>query len=375
MGISDRFGRRAGSGPRVGRVGRVGGVVGVNKAGIDRGTLISVGIAVAAAGALAAVALAAGGSALAAGQPGIGAGLVGPAAAEPTVTIAPPADGYQFVQLGSHQDKAFNQLLGINNHGRIAGYFGSNTQHRPNRGYTIVAPYAQSDFKSENFPHSLQTQVTGLNDNNVQVGFYTTPSGHTVVAGWYFNGSFHENLFPLGKNAKPTKDELFGVNDHDVAVGFYVNSAGHDRGYAFNIKTGKFSPVTKPGGGAPNLEATSINDAGDVAGAFQTSGGDIEGFLKLAGGAFHVIAVSGALETIALGVNDNDTVVGAYQDSSGGAVHGFIWRIGGSLSADVDDPNAVGQSVINGINNEGDIVGYYTDSDGNTDGFLAYPAF
>ena len=63
---------------------------------------------------------------------------------------------------------------GINNNGRIAGYFGSGAQHHPNKGYLINAPYAQGDIKSENFPHSVQTQVTGLNNGGVQVGFYST---------------------------------------------------------------------------------------------------------------------------------------------------------------------------------------------------------
>ncbi len=91
--------------------------------------------------------------------------------------VAATAGGYQFVEIGSHNDRTFNQLLGINNNGRIAGYFGSGAVNHPNKGYTINAPYAQGDFRSENFPGSVQTQVTGLNDGGVQVGFYAT-HGH-----------------------------------------------------------------------------------------------------------------------------------------------------------------------------------------------------
>ena len=40
-------------------------------------------------------------------------------------------------------------------------------------------------------------------------------------------------------------------------------------------------------------------------------------------------------------------------------IHGFIWRIGGRLTTMVDDPNASGVTILNGINNKGDIVGYY----------------
>ena len=372
MRISDRFGRRPDSQPRAGVLG------------VDRGTLISAGIAVTAAGALAAIALAAGGSALAAAWPGASARLVAPDAAA-TVTTPPPADGYQFVQLGSHKNRSYNELNGINNHGRIAGYYGSGTDGHASKGYTITAPYAQGNISSENFPKSAQTEVFGLNDNNVQVGGYSTQnktSGADNSFGWYYNGKFHEVVYPAGNNnAKPTQDELSAVNNHNIAVGSYLNRGGRDRSYTYNIKTGKFTLVTKPGaptgGSAPSLAAFGINDAGDVVGDYTASGGVIFGFIKLAGGAFHTIAVSGAAETVALGINDNDTVVGAYIDGTGNSqtIHGFIWRIGGSLTTMVDDPNATGLSFIDDINNEGDIVGSYIDSHGDFDGFLAYPAF
>jgi hypothetical protein len=343
MGISERFGRRK---------------------------LIGGGIALAAAAALATTGLAGAGSALAADRPAAAA------------TAA--AGGYQFVEIGSHADRTFNQLLGINNNGRIAGYFGIGMPGHPNKGYTINAPYGQGDFKSENFPHSVQTQVTGLNDGGVQVGFYSTQNNKSGVNnnfGWYFNGSFHRVVFPTGNNNNPVTDQLLGVNDHDVAVGFYLNGSGVSRGYTFNIKSGKYALVTEPGaptgGKAPALSANAINNAGDVAGSYSTSKGVTDGFLKLAGGAFHTIAVSGASSTVALGVNDNDTVVGFYTDGSGSSMttHGFIWRIGGGITTKVDDPNGIGATTLNGINNEGDIVGFYNDSAGNTDGLLAYPAF
>jgi hypothetical protein len=364
MGISDRFARRTYSALRTG------------VRGFSRSALLGGGIAVVAAGALAATTLAGAGSALAAGRPA--------QAASPAVAATPTAGGYQFVELGSHNDRTFNQLLGINNNGRIAGYFGSGAVHHPNKGYTIGAPYAQGDIKGENFPHSVQTQVTGLNDGGVQVGFYSTQdnaSGVNNNFGWYFNGSFHQVVFPTGNNNKPTTDQLLGVNDHDIAAGFYLNGSGVSRGYTYNIKTHAFKLVTEPGaptgGKAPWLSANAINNAGDVAGAYVTSGGVTDGFLKLAGGAFHKIVVPGASSTTALGVNGNDTVVGFYTDGTGGSAttHGFIWRIGGSLTTNVDDPNGIGATTLNGINNEGDIVGFYTDSKGNTDGLLAFPAF
>jgi hypothetical protein len=51
-----------------------------------------------------------------------------------------------------------------------------------------------------------------------------------------------------------------------------------------------------------------------------------------------------------------------------------VW-VPGVGFANVDDPNGVGATTINGVNDRGDLVGFYTDSAGNTDGLLAHPQF
>jgi hypothetical protein len=355
MGISDRFARRMDSAPRTGgrRIGR-------------GKLLIGGGIAVAAAGALAATALAGSGSAIA---------ISSVANAKPAAAVA---GGYQFVTIGSHKDRTFNQILGINNNGRIAAYFGSGAKGHPNRGYTITAPYAQNDIKSENFPSVAQTQSIGINDGGMQVGFFATAGGANF--GWYFNGAFHKVELPNTSNAAPVVDQLLGVNDHNIAVGFHTNKAGLTRGYEYNINTRKYSLVTKPGAAtgnaAPALSANAINNHGEVAGNYTTKTGLVDAFTKV-GNGFRSLAVPGASSTIAFGINDSGTVVGTYTDGTGNAAttHGFIWRSNGTVVTGVDDPHGAGTTFINGINNEGDIVGFYTDSAGNTDGLVAFPAF
>ena len=102
-----------------------------------------------------------------------------------------------------------------------------------------------------------------------------------------------------------------------------------------------------------------------------------DGFLKLPGGAFHKIAISGASSTVALGVNNNDTVVGFYTDGSGSTetTHGFIWRIGGGVTTNVDDQNGIGSTTLNCINYESDIVRFYFYSRATPTASLAFPAF
>ena len=277
--------------------------------------------------------------------------------------------GYQFRTVNNTRDLTFNQLLGVNNEGVIAGYFGSGAQHHPNKGYLLL-PFGHGNYLNENFPHSVQTQVTGLNDRGVTVGFWSNSDNANMVNanfGFYTVGaSFHTVNFPTGDNASPPVDQLLGVNDHDVAVGFYTNGQGSNRGYEYNIYTHTFTRVLVPGAPAgqagPSLTAAAINNYGDVAGFYARTSSQTDAFLKLHSGRFITLAVPGAAMTQAFGVNDRDEVVGAYTVGSGNnaQMHGFTWRPGHGFST-VDDPHGVGTTTINGVNNAGELVGFYTD--------------
>jgi hypothetical protein len=288
------------------------------------------------------------------------------------------ASGYQVVKLNDARDETFNQLLGINNAGVIAGYFGSGAAGHPNRGYVLIPPFAQRSFLNENFPRGVQTQVTGLNDRGVTVGFWSkqnTASNANNNFGFYEqNGRFHDVNFPIGDAASPPVDQLLGVNNRDVAVGFFTNSGGLNRGYAYNIRTHRFSRVQVPGaqGLGPSLTAAAINNHGDVAGFYNKTSTRVDAFLKLWSGRFITLAYPGAAMTQAFGVNDSDEVVGTYTTGSGNSAvtHGFTWWDGKYKSVNISGASS---TAINGVNDEGDLVGFYTDAKGNTDGLLALP--
>jgi len=289
---------------------------------------------------------------------------------------------YSFTTLDNKSDPTFNQLLGINNAGLIAGYFGSGAKSHPNKGYLLASPYGAANYTSENFPGAVQTQVTGLNNTGVTVGFWSgqnTASMSNDNFGFYAKGGqFHEVNYPVGNASKPPVDQLLGVNDHDVAVGFYTNAQGLARGYEYNIGRHAFRRVLVPG--IPNLSkkvtltATAINNAGGVAGFYSVSGGKTTGFY-LTGHHVARLAFHGASMTQPFGVNNHGEVVGAYTLGSGSSAtsHGFTWTAGHGFTT-VDDPSGAGTTLINGVNDQGDLVGFYTDKAGNTDGMLAAPA-
>jgi hypothetical protein len=284
------------------------------------------------------------------------------------------AGSYQVLTLDDQRDLTFNQLLGINNEGAIAGYFGSGAAGHPNKGYVLRPPFAQPDFGNENFPGSAQTQVTGLNDRGVTVGFWANKANANF--GFYeWHGRFFSANFPTGTPAKPPVDQLLGVNDLNVAVGFFTNSSGVNRGYTYNITTRRFGRVQIPGvsGLGPSLTAAAINNFGDIAGFYNKTSSRVDAFLKLHSGRFITIAFPGATMTQAFGVNDSDEVVGAYTTGSGNSAvsHGFTWLNGRFASVNIG--GGATATTINGVNDEGDIVGFYTDAKGNTDGFVALP--
>ena len=276
------------------------------------------------------------------------------------------------------RDLTFNQLLGVNNEGVIAGYFGSGAQGHPNKGYLLLP--CGPRYQNENFPGSVQTQVTGLNDDGVTVGFWSKMNNANMVNdnfGFFsVGGRFYSVNFPTGNNASPPVDQLLGVNDHDVAVGFYTDAQGNNRGYEYNIRTRTFTRVLVPGAPAARPQPDRRGDQ-----QLRRRGRLLRPVLladrrlpAAHDGQFITLAVPGASMTQAFGVNDRDEVVGAYTVGTGSTatMHGFTWRPGHGFST-VDDPHGVGTTTINGVNDAGDLVGFYVDSAGNTDGMIALP--
>jgi hypothetical protein len=270
-----------------------------------------------------------------------------------------------FQTLNDKQDVTFNQLLGINDHGVIAGYFGSGASGHPNKGYTLRAPYGQGNYTDENFPGSVQTQVTAINNLGDTAGFWVDGQGNNFgFIAW--NGVFKSYKNP--NTGKGTVNQLLGLNDTGIAVGFYTDAAGVNHAYELNQKNGHFSPIVPPGGN--NALATGINDRGDVSGFFTASNGSIVSFL-LTGKSFAEFDFPKSTNTTALGVNGSDQIVGAYVDGAK-KMHGFLLSspLHNAKWQSIDDPKGVGTTTINGLNDNGQLVGFYVDASGNTDGFL-----
>jgi hypothetical protein len=297
---------------------------------------------------------------------GLAAGILATGATSPasatSSTGATPRAGYTFQTLDNQHDSTFNQLLSINDAGVIAGYFGSGmpAKTHPNRGYLLVGPYGQRNYVNENFPGAQQTQVTGINDSGTTVGFYADSEGDNF--GFVLKAGIW--TVAIDPHTTGTVNQLLGLNNKGVAVGFYTDSKGNAHAYKFNFHADTFSAIDVPG--ATSSTATGINASGDISG-FYTKGGTTRGFL-LKNGVLTSFSVGGSTNTMALGLNNSDVVVGSWA-GKGTIVHGFVWSNGKATT--LDDPNGPGATTIQGINSSGDLVGFYSDSTGNVDGFVA----
>ncbi|HYZ24421.1 MAG TPA: hypothetical protein VE690_19895 [Rhodopila sp.] len=277
--------------------------------------------------------------------------------------------------LDDKADPTFNQLLGINNNGVIAGYFGSGADPaHPNKGYTVKPGYTQNDFMNENFPNSVQTQVTGINNKNLTVGFYVDPHGNSL--GFVDNGGHFTSVFdsanggavPLsGSGQNPAMEQLLGVNDKDIAVGFYMGTDGQNHGFTYDIDHNSFKAVNVSG--FTNVTAAAINNDGDIAGFGTDAKGRTEGFvLDSKGKVTELTGPTGAVSVNALGINKEDEVVGSYMDAQGNT-HGFVFDERNGKYTTID-AGAKTETVINGLNDKEELVGFYMDAQGNTHGLL-----
>jgi hypothetical protein len=283
------------------------------------------------------------------------------------------SSSWSFSTLNNQNDPTFNQLLGINNRGQIAGYFGSGAAGHPNKGYLLNLSRNGSWFANENFPHGIQTQVIGINDLGVTVGFWSDQNTASMTNdnfGFYaWGGHFHSVSFPTRNNASPPVNQLLGVNDENVAVGFYTDAKGNNHGYTYSISRHRFRSVYI--WGATSVTPSGINNEGDITGFFTGSSGVTKAFLLRSNGRLTTLAFPGAAMTQGFGVNDSREVVGTYTTGTGDAAKtfGFTWSSFAGWKV-VNDPLGVGATTINGVNDAGDLVGFYTDAAGNTDGFL-----
>jgi hypothetical protein len=270
------------------------------------------------------------------------------------------AAAYTFTAVASPGDPTFTQLLGINQNGVIAGYFGSGADAKhPNKGFVLGLP---SNFRAENYPKSAQTQVIGINNSNDTDGFYVDSAGAT------HGFTDIKGVFATVDVPGTTFNQLLSLNNNGEEAGYYQFGPDNAPIFAPYIRQADGSFLLLP---IANAQATSLNDHGLVGGFYIDAKGNTHGFLWHSGST-KTIDVHGATATQILGLNNLGEAVGTYTDSKKVA-HGFTYNTHTNAFATVDAPNST-STVVNGVNRLGALVGFDTVANGNTIGFVAQPA-
>jgi hypothetical protein len=133
-------------------------------------------------------------AALAAGA--VAATLGGPAWADTAARPAAAANVYHFTTLNNDRDLTFNQLLGINNRGKIAGYFGSRAKGHPN--------YADSAGNTDGM--LARPERHRPSSDSAQQGGGPEPARRPfqrLVPGYYFGSAMNATKAPLAVWAWP----------------------------------------------------------------------------------------------------------------------------------------------------------------------------
>ncbi len=277
-------------------------------------------------------------------------------------TINNPADN-------ALQTPVFNQLLGINNAGVIAGYFGDGTIVN-NHGFT----YSGGTFTDENVSGADQTQVVAIN-NTMSGGTYQT-------AGFWVNntsGANHgfTNIGGTVANVDgpaSTFTQVLGLNDHNQAVGFFT-AGGVTSGFTYSTTSATVTPLVVPSTWT-STTATGVNNSGVIVGFFSDCAGCVSGFIDN-GGTFSTPTDPLGTNPMFFGINNNGQIVGT-DTAADGSSEGFLYNMNTNTWTMVVDPNQVttpngfniSGTTLNGINDLGQLVGFYADANGNVDGVL-----
>jgi probable HAF family extracellular repeat protein len=220
-------------------------------------------------------------------------------------------------------------------------------------------------FKTFDVPssfNSIASFVNGISNTGLIVGQYN-------VGGSYFSfldsgGVFTTLPQPLGGD----RIDATGVNDIGQIVGQYRNTSMGSSGFLYS--GGVFTAINDPFAKSPGTTtANAINDSGVIVGTY-TDNSNVTHAFKYVNGAYTTIDVPNSISTTASGINAAGVIVGTYQDHSF-KEHGFIDNNGSFTS--IDDP-VVGAgslgTVVDSINDAGQVVGGYIDSNGYSRAFL-----
>ncbi len=243
--------------------------------------------------------------------------------------------------------------FGINNTGQIVGIFADATG-----GHGFLKN--GGTFTTIDVPNAVPTSANGINNVGQIVGTFG-PSNAPLPYVRDVTGKVTTINVPSPGGATAG----YGINDAGQIVGAFGNCCVQ-QGFLGDVggTITTFNPFN-----SFRTEAHGINNHGQIVGwyAANTLPFGIHGYV----GGITIDVPNANGFTVALGINGNGQIVGAF-GGAGGVAHGFLTDVGGTSFITIDVPNSIETQAI-GINDTGQIVGTYRDARGIGHGFLANP--
>jgi probable HAF family extracellular repeat protein len=252
---------------------------------------------------------------------------------------------YKTIDVAGAQSTA---IFAINNRGAMVGSYMDSSGVR--HGFLL----SKGKVINIDHPNGMNTYCFGINNAGAIVGYYTT-SSFSAQGFLYAKGKF-KNLGPAGS----TSSQAIGINSNGDINGNFGDSKGS---HGFLLKGGKYTTLD-----VPNSMGTlggGINDADVMTEEWIDSGFNVESSLYK-NRKYTTINIPGETDSYVSGINNLGDIVYSWESAEdyGGALrhNGRIYMF--------RDPKG-DRTFGYGINDHNTIVGAYTDSNGVSNGFLA----
>jgi uncharacterized membrane protein len=259
----------------------------------------------------------------------------------------------------------------INDFGQIVGeYTFSGLGDR--QGFLL----SKGAFTSISYPGATFTRAVGINRYGDIVGDHQKAGNNNGSGNDYGyllrGGVFTSIVFPNSDSTIPA-----GINANDDIVGWYLDKTGT---HGFLLRAGTYTSIDFPGAAA-DTEAWKINDYGEIAGRYTGSTDGKHHMFIFSNATFTAVPdVPNSNETAVVedgGLNNLGHIVSQYHSSkscalftSVGCLHGFLLR--GGVYTTIDFPNST-ETLALGVNSSDDVVGGYEDSSGKFHAYLRTP--